>query len=186
MAVLVLCGTACKKGYDQSQMAKLTASEQAIVGNYELKTEFVSAQPGATSAEMKDLIEMMTMLEGGATRLECLPDKTFVLSAGETPVRGVWTLDKAHLRLRIDKVGDMKPDQIAKVELANKGISGFNMSPEQRQEFLSAYRNSVALERAESVAKLRVAADGTLYAETNQSDSIFGNMVNYFTKQAKK
>lgn len=188
LIVLVLLGGGCKQGYDQSQMARLTATEQAIVGKYDLKTEFNASPstPGSTSAEMRDLIEILTMVEGGTTTLECFPDKTYVMLVGETSVKGTWSLDKSDMRLKVDKVGEMRPDQIAKVELDNRGVSGWSMTPQQREEFLAAYRNSVALERAESVAKLRVAADGTLFAAAGESDSIFGGFVNYFKKKADK
>jgi hypothetical protein len=186
ITALLLCGIGCKKGYDQSQMAKLTAPEQAIVGKYELKTELAAAQPGASTAEFRDLMEILTLLEGGPTILECLPDKSFAMVVGDTTVKGSWKLDKSELRLKIDKIGDMKPEQISRVELENRGMSGFNMSPEQRDQFLSAYRNSIALERAESVARLRVSADGTLFADSGQSDSMFGSLVSYFAKKKEK
>ena len=186
VTALLLSGMGCKNGYDQSLMAKLTAPEQAIVGKNKLKTELAAAQPGATSAEFRDLMEILTFLEGGPTTLECLPDKSFAMVVGDTAVKGSWQLDKTELRLKIGKVGDMKPEQISKVDLENRGMSGFNMNPEQRDQFLSAYKNSIALERAESLTRLRVSADGTLYAESGQADSMFGSLVSYFTKMKEK
>ena len=188
LLVVLVCCASCKKGYDKSQMASLTAPELAIVGKYELKTELTSSSSGSgpSSAEFNDLMQLLTMLEGGTTKLECFPDKTYVMSVGETPVKGTWNLEKAELRLKIDKIGELRPEQIAKVENANRGVSGWNMTSEQRDEFLTTYRGSVALELAESLAKLRVAADGTLYSDSGTTDSIFGGFVSYFTKKADK
>lgn len=184
---LVFACVACKKGgYNQDQMAKLTAPEQKIVGKYNLHSEFNSGGGTGESKELKDLMEVLMALEGGEATLECFPDKTYVMLVGDVPVKGDWNLDQSFVRLRILKVGDMKPEEISKVELKNMGISGFSMGAAQREEFLAAYQNSMALQRAESMAYMRVSADGTLYAAGDPKASIFGSMISYFKREEAK
>ncbi|MBC8064320.1 MAG: hypothetical protein H7Y17_05785 [Chlorobia bacterium] len=179
VVLLVLVSIGCRKGgYDQSQMAKLTAPEQKIVGKYKMETEFNTGN----SAELKELLEVLETLEGGETTLECLPDKTFTMAVGEVPVKGTWSLEQTSLRLRITAVGSMKPEQVAKIESKNLGVSGWSMNPAQRDEFLAAHRNSLALERAEGMTSIRVGADGTLYSAGDASGSLFGSMMNYFKR----
>lgn len=180
IAVLLVLGViGCRKGgYDQSQMAKLTAPEQKIVGKYKMETEF----SGGDSAQLKDLMNVLELLEGGETTLECFPDKSFVMTVGEVPVKGTWGFEQTSIRLRITTVGSMKPGQVAKIESKNLGVSGWSMTPAQRDEFLAAYRNSIALERAEGMTSIRVGADGTLYSAGGAEGSLFGSMVNYFKR----
>ena len=177
--IFVLAAFGCKKhGYDQSQMANLTAPEQKIVGKYKLETEFNSAE----SKELVDMLKALDVFEVGETTLECFPDKTYSMLVGKVEVKGQWKLEQQFVQLRIDKVGDMRPEQIAKIERKNMGISGWSMTPKQRDEFLQAYGNSMALERAENMAYMRVGVGGTLYAAGNPKASIFGSMVSFFKK----
>jgi hypothetical protein len=179
LPLLLLAG--CKKGYDQVAMGRLTAPEQKIVGKYKMETEF-SAGTGEGSMEIKKAMEFIMMLEdGGDTLLECFPDKKFVMTVGELPVTGDWNLADTSLRLRINKIGEQKPEEIARDQLKGKGVSGWSMSPAQRDEFLKAHRGSIALERAESMATMRVSSDGTLYGAAPEN-SLFGSLISFFKK----
>ena len=181
--LFVLAILGCKKGgYDQNQMALLTAPEQKIVGKYKLETEFNSSE----AKELMDMMKALELLEPAKTKLECFPDRTYTMLVGKVEVKGKWKLEQQQVQLRIEKVGDMRPEQIAKIETKNMGISGFSMSPSQREEFLKAYSNSMALDRAEGMALMRIGTDGTLYAAGDPKASIFGTLVNYFKKFPEK
>lgn len=179
--VLLLAALGCKKGYDQVAMGQLTAPEQQIVGKYKLDMEF-NPGTGEGSAELKQLFNLLENLDdGGDTFLECFPEKKFTMLVGDKPVTGQWNLEATTLRLRIDKVGDQQPDEISRSQLKSKGLSGWTMSPTQRDEFLKSFGASIALERAESMATMRVSTDGTLYGASPES-SLFGSFTTFFKK----
>jgi hypothetical protein len=179
LIALLLVG--CKKGYDQVAMGRLTAPEQKIVGRYKMKTEF-NRGTGQGAAELQQLFDLLQALDQGAeTYLECFPEKKFTMTVGERPVTGEWSLTEGMLRLKILKVGEQKPEDISRSQLKSRGVSGWAMSPAQRDEFLKTYGAALALEQAEGMATMRAGTDGTLYAAAPQ-DSIFGSLVSYFEK----
>lgn len=170
----------CQKGYDSELMRRLSREEHQLIGKYTLETEF----SGEGAKELKELMELLADLEGGETTLECLPDKTFQMMATGVEVTGDWKLESPQLWLQIKKVGDKKPSEISKVELGSMFKSGFDMSGKERDEFMSSYRSSMALERAESLTNLRVGVDGALYAQPTDG-KFFGATTSYFKRVAK-
>jgi hypothetical protein len=178
--LLILCAGCNSGGYDASQMARLTAPERKVVGNYKLKMDLGAE---GNNAELKDLVRLIEAMEGETT-LECLPAKKFSMMIGTTPVTGDWAIQDLKLRLTIRQVGSMKPEEIAKTELANRQGSVWDMSAQERDKFLATYQNSLALERAESLALLRIGADGNLYADDGGKSSLFGSISSYFQKES--
>lgn len=175
---LLLAG--CQKGYDSELMRRLSREEHQLIGKYKLETEFT----GEGAKELEELMSLLAGIEGGDTTLECLPDKTFKMIASGVEVTGDWKLESPQLWLQIKQVGNKKPSEIAKVELGSMFKSGFDMSGKEREEFLASYQNSLALERAEGLTKLRVGTDGSLYAQPTDGQ-IFGSTTSYFTRVEK-
>lgn len=173
--LVAICG--CKKGYDPALMSKLNAGEHKLIGKYKLETEF----GGEGGQQVKELMEAMASLDGGETTVEFLPDKTFAMMVSEVKVSGDWTLEATQLNLRLKQVGDKKPSEINRIELGSLFKSGFAMSGTERDQFLKDYGLSMALQRAESLMRLRVGADGTLYADSGVP-TIFGSLTSYFKK----
>ena len=171
----------CKGGYDQSQMARLTAPEQAIVGRYEMETDFSAID----SKELRGLIEAIGSMEGGDATLECFPNHSYVMEVSGIPVSGSWSLEKGLVRLRIQKVGDKNPEDIQRVKMTQLDFGRLLRNREQGEEFMSEYVHSIALDRAESMAAMRVGADGTLYGQGSSSSILFGTVESYFKKQPK-
>lgn len=182
LAVLVvLLAAGCKKGYDQVAMGKLTAPEQQIVGKYKMETEFKPGS-GEGSAELQELMGILNAMDAGEyTTMECFPEKNFVMQVGDIAVTGDWNLTDSTLRLRINKVGDQKPEEISRSQLKTGGVSAWAMSAAQRDEFLKTYGGTIALEKAEGMATMRVSAEGTLYGVAPQN-SLFGSLISYFKK----
>lgn len=174
---ILLVFVGCNKGYDPELMRRLSREEHSLIGKYQLEMEF----SGEGAKELRELVALLSGLEGGDTTLECLPDKTFTMMASGVKVTGDWRLESPQLWLQIKQVGDKKPSEIAKVELGSMFKSGFDMSGKERDEFLSGYRNSMALEQAEGLTNLRVGVDGALYAQPVEG-ALFGASTSYFKR----
>lgn len=177
LITIVVALVGCKKGYDPALMSRLNAGEHKLVGKYKLETEF----GGEGGKEFQQLIEMMSSMEG-ETKVEFLPDKTFAMMVAETPVTGAWSLEAGQLSLQIKQVGGKKASEVSRIDPANFSISGFSMSGKERDEFLQKYASSMALERAESLTRLRVSTDGTLYT-TSPEKTLFGSLSSFFKKE---
>lgn len=180
--MIVLASVAgCKSGgYDESQLARLTAQERKLVGKYKLEMDL---GPEQNNPEMKDLVRLIQSLEGETT-MEFLPNKKFSMLIGTAPVTGDWAMEELSLRLTIRQVGSMKPEEIARSELGNRQVNVWEMSAAEREKFLATYQNTLALERAESLARLRVGADGNLYAEDGGKSTLFGSFSSYFKRES--
>jgi len=177
VAVAILAAGCKKGGYDAGQMAALTEPERKIVGKYNL--EFSVAQADETE-EMKKAIEMLDTFRAPVS-MECLPDKTFSMMTMETPITGTWALDGTMVRLRIEKIGDKRPDEIGKIAAKNQGVKGWDMNPTDRTEFLEAAKYNVVFDRAMDLTVLQVGVDGkSLYAAKQNSQSMFGTGINVF------
>lgn len=183
LAVVAILAIGCKKGgYDAGLMAALPEPERKIVGKYKL--EYNTSQSNEVE-EMKKAMEMLDSFRGPIT-LECLPDKTFTLIALDTPVTGKWSMTGTLIQLRPEKVGEMRVEDIGRTGAKNQGVSGWDMGPGQRTEYLEAAKHAVVLEQAQDLTLLQVGIDGkSLYATKQNSASLFGSGVSVF-RQVKE
>jgi hypothetical protein len=171
----------CHKGrYDQSAMARLPEKERKIVGQYELEKSHESI----SDPEMQKLADMFAGYEG-ITTLECFPDKRFEMTSGNVPMKGTWEMAGAEVHLSVQEVNGKKASEIGKVKDTSRGISGFDLSTPDRNEFLNDFMNSMALERAQSLSVLKVGIDGTsLYTTAAGPGSLFGSKVSTFRRKS--
>ncbi len=177
-AIVLFAALGCGKGYDQAQMSKLSSAEYGIVGRYTLEVDY-----GTVSKDLKELLDVMTAMSGGRATLECMPDHSFVMTVNGVPVRGTWRVDSNNVRLRLQQVGDLKPSQVRRVELSMFGFSSRGMTRKDAEKLMREYMNSVALERAESMALMRIGTDGRLYAVSRPNETMFSAASSYFVKE---
>lgn len=187
LAVVLAFG--CKKqGYNPNEMARLTPTEKKVVGKWKLERRL----PDSEGKDVKEMVEVFDSI-GGPVTMECLPNKTYTLIAMQIPVTGTWSVEGVNVRLRIEKVGDQRPEQIERIHNQTRGVNGFDMSALQREDFLKAHANSAALDQAEAVNNLQIGVDGkSLYVtRTNNggnslADILFSDVISVFKPAAEK
>jgi len=177
MSLVVLLAGCGKGKYDEQAMARLTDSEKKIVGEWQLERSFGNEE----TEEVRKMMEMFNEMAGPVT-LECFPDKSYNMELLGVLVEGKWALDRTQVRLQIEKVGGMAPQDVIRGK-SKPGVSGWNMNPSQRQEFLSSMGNSAALDNAEEMRTLKMGVDGrSLYVVTSNSNALFSSGESVFKK----
>ncbi|MBN9500955.1 MAG: hypothetical protein J0H02_04145, partial [Armatimonadetes bacterium] len=157
--------------------ARLTDSEKKIVGEWQLERSFGNEE----TEEVRKMMEMFNEMAGPVTP-ECFPDKSYNMELLGVLVEGKWALDRTQVRLQIEKVGGMAPQDVIRGK-SKPGVSGWNMNPSQRQEFLSSMGNSAALDNAEEMRTLKMGVDGrSLYVVTSNSNALFSSGESVFKK----
>ena len=181
VCLLLVALIGCHRGrYDPAAMARLPEKERKIVGQYELE----KSHENITDPEMQKLADMFAGYEG-VTTLECFPDKHFEMASANIPMKGTWEMAGTEVHLTVQEVNGKKASDIGKVKDTSRGISGFDLSTPDRNEFLNDFMNSMALERAQSLAVLKVGVDGTsLYTTATGPGSLFGSEVSTFKRKA--
>lgn len=173
--LLILLALGCKKsGYNQNEMVRLTESEKKVVGKWTLERSF-----GKGEEDLKKVMEMVDGM-GSPVELECFPNKSYGLVVLKVPVKGTWAVIGTEVRLTIEKVGEMRPEDITRVATKNRGVSGWDMGSVQRDEYLKGVTNSLALTSAEDLSLLQIGVDGkSLYVARNK-ETLFGSTIRVF------
>lgn len=180
--LLALCLFGCNSR--DSQISALNPAERGVVGTYQLK---IALRKSVPEYEWNNrALNELEALPARQTVLDLLPSKQFLMKVGKREVKGIWRVDNDALYLRIESVAGVKPASVERVYQKDIGKHRLKFKSDEWNEFIDNSLKTLALERAEMLATMRIERDGRLTRGEKKTVTVFGDADATFVRMAQK